>query len=290
MEECSRGFSIDGTLHPWGTAFEEPNERPCGSAYGFETIYVELFAADSGRPVTTAAYELANVTAPKAVFARLVKQLGQPAEIDRAGEEHGAGSPDTVVLHARWPRGNHEISLSLYGAPRASSFGDGIGKLYLTWSDTASAAAPFVDEWRQASEAVARAAAAPEGEPAVFAVAWAIFDEDWPQPDADARALGTPSLLETPKIVADRLGDRSFALWRGGGAWHLSHGRGTVVLGGEPVQLIDVAPARGGGFSSIEVGPWTVRDSYRSAAMQAAAGALAQVPGLVLERHEGNDA
>ncbi|HYC64679.1 MAG TPA: hypothetical protein VEC14_08125 [Reyranellaceae bacterium] len=61
------------------------------------------------------------------------------------------------------------------------------------------------------------------------------------------------------------------------------------MLGTETVHLMDVAPARGGGFSAIEVGPWTVRDRYRSPAIAGAASALERVPGLVIERHEGND-
>jgi len=287
--EPARGFRLDATLHLWGTAFEEPAERPCSTAYGFETIYAELFAADSGRPVTVVAYELANTLTPKDVLARLVKMLGQPAEIDRSGEAEHAGASGSVVLSAEWPRGNHSFSVSLYGAPRPSEFGDGIGKIYLSWIDEEAAARPFVEQWRTASEAVVRAAAATEGEPAIFTVDWPIFGADDEQPSESWHALSMPELLATPKIVADRLGTHSFALWRGNGAWHLSHGRATVVLGAEPVQLIDLAPARGGGHSTIEVGPWTVRDSYKSASLAAAAELLARVPGLAIERHEGHD-
>ena len=290
MDDCARGYRIGDKLYPWGTAFEEPAERPCTSAYGFETIFVELFAADTGRPVTTASYELAAVAPRTVLFAELVKRLGQPDEIDRSGEEAGRDSSSNVVLYAVWPRANHSISVSFWGAPRPSAFGDGVGRLYLTWSDTAAAARPFLAEWRAASDAVARAAAAPDERPAIFTVAWPIFDVDYPDSGPDIRAVNTPGLLATPKEVADRLGSRSFALWRGGGAWHLSHGRATVVLGSGPVQILDIAPARGGGYSSIGIGPWSVRDVYRSPALQEAVDALARVPGLAIERHEGHNA
>ncbi|MCX7363684.1 MAG: hypothetical protein NTV97_17810 [Alphaproteobacteria bacterium] len=289
MDDCARGFRIGETLLPWGTRFEEPAARPCSTAYGFAALYVQLSAADIGRPVTTAAYELSSVSPPKTVFTELVKRLGPPTEIDRSEEESGLGSSDTVVLYASWERGNHSIALSLYGAPRASDHGDGIGKLYVSWTDLAAAAAPFVAAWRAASDAVARAADATEGEPAIFTVAWPIFDQADAPEAADSRALTTPRLLETPKVVADRLGNDSFAIWQGDGAWHLSHGRATVVLDNVPVQILAFAPARGGGYAAIEVGSWSVRDEYGSHAMTDAAALLGRMPGLTLERHEGHD-
>lgn len=289
MDECARGFRIGEMLLPWGTRLEEPASRPCSAAYGFETIYVELIAADTGRPVTTAAYELAAVAAPQALFAALVKRLGRPAEVDRSDEERGAGSPDAVVLYAHWERRNHSISLSLYGAPRASDHGDGIGKLYVSWTDLAAAAAPLVAAWHAASDAVARAADATEGQPAIFTVAWPIFDPADTPEDVDSRVLATPELLETPKVVADRLGNDSFAIWQGNGTWHLSHGRATVVLGKAPVHILASAPARGGGHAAIEVGAWSVRDSYGSRAMADAAACLGRIPSLTLEHHEGHD-
>ena len=77
FEDGANGYRIDAAFYPWSTPFEEPAERPCSAAYGFETLYVELFAADTGRPVTTAAYELANTLKPKDAFAQLMKQLGK---------------------------------------------------------------------------------------------------------------------------------------------------------------------------------------------------------------------
>jgi hypothetical protein len=290
MDDCAEGYRIDAALHPWGTLFEEPAERPCAAAYGFDTIYAELSAAGGDRPVTSVAYELAGTLPGKAVLAELVKRLGPPTELDRSDEVRGAGSADTVVLYAEWQRDNHQIALSLYGAPRASDFGDGIGKLYLSWSDLAAAARPFVDAWRAASDAVARAAADTEGDPAaIFAVAWPILDPADAPEEPHIRALATPELLETPARVAERLGSSAFALWQGGGAWYLSHGRATVVLGAAPVQILEIEQARGGGYSSIEVGAWSVRDEHASRSIADAAARLERVPGLTIERHRGHD-
>jgi hypothetical protein len=286
MDDCDKGYRIGGVLHPWGTTFEEPAARPCSSAYGFETLYVELTAADTGRPVTCATYELANVTVPKAVFANLVKQLGQPDEIDREDEVSGAGSPDRVVLYAIWRRDNHEISVSLYGAPRASDFGDGIGKLYLSWSDTVAAAGPMLEQWHAANTALAQAAETPQAQ-AIFDVAWPTFNPE-DEPLAEAwQALNMPELLKTPNVIANRLGETAFAIWQSAGIFYISHGRATVAIGGTPVQYNEIEPARGGGYASIEIGSWYVRDEHKSPAIAEAVALLARIPGLTIERHDG---
>jgi hypothetical protein len=293
------GFRLGETLHPWGTSFEQvapgvvdegyaSHELPCSTAYGFETIYAEVTAARPDRPIITVAYELAGTITPKEAFARLVIALGQPDSVDREGETEGAGSPDSVVLYATWERGPVSWGLSLYGAPRPSDFGDGIGKLYLSWADMDTAAAPFVAAWRAANEALARAAdaAAP---PAIFTVAWPIFDPADDIDEESTRALNRPDLLATPQPVAARLGASSFALWQSGGKWHLSHGRDSVVLGNAPVQFHHIEPARGGGYAAIEVGSWLVRDEFGSRAIADAEAALARLPGLVVELHQGTD-
>jgi hypothetical protein len=299
----SHGFRIGDRLFPWGTRFDEvvpgaheqgyaSRELPCREAFGFPTVYAEVTAARPDRPVMTTAYELSTALAPTDCFARLVGALGQPDTIDRDGEEQGAGSPHSVVLYATWERGAVSFAVSLYGAPRDSDFGPGIGKLYLSWSNLAAAAKPFADAWRAANEVLERAAQAPEGQPAFFTVAWDIFDTEYPPDDADSRALNQPTLLTTPKPVADRLGTKAFALWRGGGAWHLSHGRDTIVLGSPPhdkVAVLEIAPARGGGRAAIEVGPWQVRDAYGSRSIADAAAALERIPGLSVERHQDHD-
>jgi hypothetical protein len=75
--------------------------------------------------------------------------------------------------------------------------------------------------------------------------------------------------------------------------WHLSTGRSTVLLGGaetSTVQFLDIAPARGGGYAELGVGPWRVRDVHGSTSIKDAVVALEAVPGLKIERHSGHDA
>jgi hypothetical protein len=300
MDDCAQGFRIGDTLHPWGTRFQAlvpdatgdgyvNHEIACTGAYGFETIYVELTSAGADRPVTSAAYELASVLTPKDAFARLVVKLGQPGKVER--EEEAAGDPGRVALYAYWRRDGYTLSVSLYGATRPSDFGDGIGRIYLTWTDTAAAAAPFLAEWKAGNDAVARASAT--AKPAIFTVRYPIVDRQYPAASASDRALSMPYLFETPAEAAKRLGSHSFALWSDGdGACYLSHGRDTIKLGGPRtsiVQVLDIAPAKGSGFAGIEVGAWSVRDVHRSRAIADAAAALKKVSGIKIERQTGHD-
>jgi hypothetical protein len=302
MDECAQGFRIGEMLHPWGTRFDAivtNHDRdghasravPCSSAYGFDTVYVELSAPRPDRPVTNAAYELANVILAKDAFAKLVIKLGQPDSVSREEVPSGVTASNVVVLHAVWKRGSHVVSVSLYGASRPSDFGDGIGKLYVSWSDTEAAAAPFLAAWRADNEAIARASAT--AKPTIFTVQYPIFDPDYPSSSAAKRALIMPEIFETPSDAAQRLGTRSFALWSdASGAWYLSHGRDTIKLGGRrttTVQVLEVAPAKGSGFAGIEVGSWSVRDVHKSRAIADAAAALRRVPGIRIERQTGHD-
>ena len=95
MDNWTSGFRIDEAFHPWGTLFDvaAPGRvqsgyasvrLPCRSAYGFATVYAEPAAARPDRPVTTVTYELADTgTAPRYLFAELVKRLGPPDDISR---------------------------------------------------------------------------------------------------------------------------------------------------------------------------------------------------------------
>lgn len=296
LDECTKGFRLDGTLHKWGVRFNEVvsdhagedcarHSIPCSAAYGFETISVELTADAPDRPVTTLAYEIAATLQPKEAFARLVKALGQPGEISRE-EVTDSGS---VALYANWGRAPCSISASFYGAPRASEFGDSIGALYLSWTDTEAAAAPFLEQWTAANAALAEAAK--DAKPAFFEVRYPTFDPDYPAPTPAERALRADGPLETPADAAKRLGTRTFALWRDkSGGWHLSTGRDTVRLAeGTVVDLLEIAPARGSGYAALEIGLWHVRDRHGSAVIAEAARQIARIPGVTVERHTGND-
>lgn len=299
MDETAQGFRIGAAFLPWGALLEAVapgavdagyagTELPCASAYGFATVYAEITAPRADRPVLNVAYELAAAGAtPKEVFTQLVIRLGQPTDISRNDVPEQVNPSDSVVLHASWLRGKGSVGLSLYGAPRASAFGDGLGKLYLSWGDIDAAAAPFIDAWRAANADLARDAAA-AATVHTFTAAYEINSLPGPH------CLHHPEILETPPPIAARLGARGFALWSdaAGARWHLSTAVDSITLGGpgsSVVQVIEIEPAKGGGFAAIEVGPWSVRSSRLSRAIADAAHELEKLPGLTVTRHGGYD-
>ena len=84
------------------------------------------------------------------------------------------------------------------------------------------------------------------------------------------------------------------ALWSdaAGTRWHLSTAADSIVLGGpdsSTIQVLEIEPAKGGGFAGIEVGPWSVRSAWLSRAIADAARELEKLPGLTVERHQGHD-
>ena len=191
MDNWASGFLIGEALYPWGTLFDAAApgrvqsgyasvKLPCRSAYGFATVYAEPAAARPDRPVTTVTYELADTgTAPRYLFAELVKRLGQPDEVTR-DDSPEPPNENTVVLHANWHRDKARIGLSLYGARRPSDFGDAFGALYLSWADQDAAARRSCPP---GSPANAAAASAAEGARIrVFSVRYDIYDDDYPPP------------------------------------------------------------------------------------------------------------
>ncbi len=304
MDNWSSGFRIDEAFHPWGTLFEvvapgrvhsghASAKLPSRSAYGFATVYVEPAAARPDRPVTTVTYELADTgTAPRYLFAELVKRLGQPDEVTR-DDSPDAANENTVVLHASWTRDEARIGISLYGARRPSAFGDALGALYVSWAAQDVAAAPFLPAWIAANDA---AVAAAEGARLkVFSVRYDIYHDDYPPPSPAELALQSPHVLLTPPAVARRLGKTTFALWADAGKsrWYLSTARTTVLLGGEETSRLhfyDIAPARSSGFTEIGMASWSVRDAHGSSSMKDALAALEALPGLEIDRQAGHDA
>jgi hypothetical protein len=308
MYDTAKGFSFgEAGFFPWGTRFDTvvrdfegtgyaSRPLPCREAHGFAICSAEPSAPRPDRPVLTVTYELATTADPaRELFAPLVMRLGAPQTIERDELSPIASSPDHVVLHANWKTAEGiPIGLSLYGAPRATRFGDSAGSLYLSWGDLEAAAAPWLQEWHAANDAVARAAQSP-GVIERFAVAYDVRASDMHEPHRIAsRCLGAPELLDTPRSIAHGLGDRGFALWSdaAGTRWHLSTSACTIVLGGPDtsrVRVASVEPARGGGFASIDIGGWWARDAWKSRAIDDAVHALERVPGLTIERSSGHD-
>lgn len=308
MDDTAKGFQLgDAGFFPWGTRFDavvrdsedtgySSRTLRCAEALGFTTLSAEIAASQPDRPILNVTYQLASDgTAAKDVLARLVIRLGAPNAIDRDELSPYASSSDHVVLYATWTtRDEISVGLSIYGAPRATEFGDSLGALYLGWGDLDAAAAPWLADWQAANEAVARDAQSP-GEIETFTVAYDMLagNEDDPHRIAN-RCLHTPDLLDTPEPIARKLGEKDFALWSdaSGQRWHLSTRAVTVVLGRRGTSLVKVAsiePARGGGSESIDVGPWWVRDAWKSRAIEAAVHTLERVPGLTIERSSGYD-
>lgn len=308
MDETTKGFRLgDGTLVPWGTRFDAvvtefertgyaSRDLPCSGAYGFATRYLEVTAPRPDRPILTVAYELAATGTPiKDLFAQLVIKLGMPAKIDRDESSPHALSPGHVVLYANWQEKGRPIGVSFYGAPRESAFGDGIGKLYLSWGDLDAAAAPWMPAWRAANQEVEQAAGS-IGKIRLFSVQYdaRVFPQDDSKRPAEL-CLNSPEILNTPPSIARQLNDKRFALWsdQAGARWHLSTRSDTIVLGGpdtSEVRITQLEPARGGGSATIDIGRWWVRDAWKSRSIAEAERALESVPGLTFNRASGHDA
>lgn len=308
MDDTATGFRLgEAGFFPWGTRFDAvvPGAEgtvyarrtlPCAEAYGFATCSAEPSAPRPDRPVLTVTYALAATATPaRDLLAPLVMRLGSPQTIQRDELSPHASSPDHVVLYATWKTAEGiPIGLSLYGAARTTEFGDSAGALYLSWDDPEAAAAPWIDEWHAANGEVARAAQSP-GSIERFSVGYDVRASDAHDPLRIAkRCLNAPELLDTPRSIALGLGDRGFALWSdaAGARWHLSTSACTIVLGEREtsrVRVASVESARGGGFSSIDIGSWWARDAWNSRAFEAAVRALERVPGLTIERSSGHD-
>ena len=308
MDDTTKGFRLgEAGFFLWGTRFDAvvrdfegtgyaSRILPCSEAYGFATRSAEPSAPRPDRPVLTVTYELAATANPaRDLFAPLVMRLGAPQKIERDELSPHASSPDHVVLHANWKTADGiPVGLSLYGAPRATRFGDSAGSLYLSWGDLEAAAAPWIEEWHTANDEVARAAQSP-GRIERFTVAYDVRASDARDPFRIAnRCLNALELLDTPRSIARDLGDRGFALWSdaAGTRWHLSTSACTIVLGRPDtsrVRVASVEPARGGGFSSIDIGGWWARDAWKSRAIEEAVHAIERVPGLTIERSSGHD-
>ena len=151
--------------------------------------------------------------------------------------------------------------------------------------------APFLAEWTKANQSVAAAAA--DARIKVFSVQYALYTDDTEPPSPAALALSTPELLLTPPTIAARLGPTTFALWSDAAAALASVDRAIDRAPGRRRDLAGaiprIAPARGGGYAELGVGPWSVRDAPGSASLKAAVAALECLPGLQIERHSGHD-
>lgn len=321
MDDIAEGFRIGERRFAWGTrpgevaaalaiGWSDPPgpgwrrlETACGPSWGFETIGVEMTAQAPDRPVTALRYQLAAHERepqpdPTIWMEPLLRALGTP-RVAEARDVSAYGNPSgSVRFNADWPKGEHSVALSLYGAPRMSAHGPAAGSIWLSWA-TVPAARPFLDAWRRGAAALAQEAQSHSGI-VTFVLSLA------PNPAQDearsgatlardsAYALGAPHLLPTPEPIAGLLGERGIGFWRSGDhrRWYASTRWDTVLFEiGAPVEIdwFDIAPAKGAGYSGIAMEGWSAYDHHGSQAIGDAAAALETIPGVTVTRVEGHD-
>lgn len=315
MQALAEGFRIEGQRVAWGTTLGDlarllalrPGETliPCRLAYGLPTLSATPNGPGIDRPVLGVAYDLADVQAlrPDDWVGAVSELLGPPGEVKRYGLSDGGRPKDAVILNARWEAVDVGVSLSIFGAPRPTSLGPSIGTLWISWRDDL-AAMPYLAGWRERS---AQLAASLRGVTDIrtYALAWPghpIHGSSERGPETasmrDRRhrhlCLHHPHLLATPDEVARRLSAGSFAIWSNEAEqiwcastpWEtLAKPYGTKLA----IDWIEMLPAKGAGFSAIEIGRWRVVSSQGSVEIAEAVRHLERFSGVRIVRHEGHD-
>ncbi|MBU4530407.1 MAG: hypothetical protein KUA43_00970 [Hoeflea sp.] len=319
MRQLAEGFQIDGTRIAWGTTPDDlalmlgrplepgPDEAvlPCSLAYGLPVLSARPRSPAANRPILYVAYDLDDVRGlrPDDWVGAISDLLGSPGECDRYDLSGQARLEDMVKLHARWPGSDFDVSLSLFGAPRTTSLGPSVGTLWVSWPEE-RAAEPYLASWNDRS---ARLATLSRGltDFRTFALAWPANPVHGSSDNApettemrDRRhrrlCLYDPDLLATPEEVAERLNETSFAIWinEPERIWCVSTLWETLFFAdGTEVSIdwIELHPARGGGYSAIEIGPWRVMSSQGSPEIAQAVRHLDTIPGVRIEPHGGHD-
>jgi hypothetical protein len=321
MLNLRKGFWIGEQFVPWGTTLAEAcrlfHIQPghgrhgaheaglrCASACGFAAVSAHLTAPAADRPVMGVAFELAPVGPetpdPEFWAAPLSERLGTPASVSRSEIPTHADPAGCVPFYACWECPDAGVGLSVYGGLREADGGKSAGTLWLSWSEQ-RAAQPYLEEWRAR---VARLAAMAE-QPAQlhrFVLdqpqnAYWLAGGITPQALAARQAricLYRPMLLETPDRIAAQLGAHDFALWSSEphGIWCASTRYDSVMFElGKPVQAawIDLQPAKGPGYSALELEGWAVHAGCGSTAIREAARRLGRFPGVTVKQEGGYD-
>lgn len=293
MHSLDSGFPVGPNSYRWGVTFTEfaaevatrggPRPAnsvlvPCNNALGLATISAEATAPGPDRPIIQLCYQLAPVPGDNlpdpSVFTRpLGDAFGEPRtaseyDLPESGELSGS-----VRHYSGWEAGDFSVGLSLYGAPRQTEFGPAPGCIWLSWSPV-KAAQPYLAEWRgqvreQAAEEPADIAGFRFGAPQrpVFGHPEGTNSEEAALREANC-ALYHPDLLTTPPPISALIGNHGAAFWRRkDGRWCASTAWDTICFSAEEnpdISWNDIAPAKGGGFSEIAIGRWTVRDWHNS--------------------------
>ncbi|MEX0957089.1 MAG: hypothetical protein WDZ83_17990 [Rhizobiaceae bacterium] len=312
MESLDSGFAIGGRRHAWGITLTElvaiqndvtfPSETcvlaPCGEALGLAATSAEATAPRPDRPVLQIKYELAPVDGvplpDPAVFAgHLTERFGAPGETSEYEIPTNGDTSGSVRFYSNWKAGDCSVGLSLYGAPRQTSHGLGPGCLWLSWSPV-KAAQPYLGEWRARAGELARRQPADIIGFRFGATQFPVFgggrEAAWREANY---ALYHPELLTTPPSIAALIGENGAAFWRyGDDNWCASTAWDTAVLQTDTAVEIrwnDIAPAKGGGFSEIAIGGWSVRDYHGSRPIRDALDRLKTTGGVRIEHLTGYD-
>jgi hypothetical protein len=323
MENPEKGFVIGERFVPWGTTLEEacrllgapagqggysPHDiqLPCASVYGFPAVSACLTAPAANRPIISAAFELAPAIGappmpdPEYWMPQLLERLGPPARVNRSEIPSYADPAGCVPFYAGWDLADTGVGLSVYGGLRQADGGESAGTLWLSWSEQ-RAAQPYLEEWRAR---VARLATMAEQTSQLqrFVLdlpqhAYGLAPPFTPQALAARQAricLYQPALLDTPAPIASQLKSNSFALWSSGmhGIWCASTRHDSVTFKlGQPVQVawIELQPAKGPGYSGLEIEGWTVYAGPGSRAVREAAQMLGRFSGVSVKQQGGYD-
>jgi hypothetical protein len=313
MHDIERGFRIDGRRIDWGATLEtvaaklaapRQGERigyttlrvPCGEAYGFDALAVELSGYGLSRPVTALAFDLAlpegGRIEPECWTGPLVGMLGSPREqtVEDVADRSDPGA--AVRYYFNWERGDVSVGLSVFGGPRETPEGRSAAILWVSWSID-RAASPFLPEWRAACESLAVAAKHPSG-----VRTFQLGLDQHPLhggAGSDRRAwlaLAAPDILLTPAPIAAGLSKRRFALWSNAQMKvHCLSTRWDSVIwdagAGPRIDWWHVLPAKGPGQSALHAGNWSVVDFFDSTSVPDAIGALDSIPGVKVNRLDG---
>jgi hypothetical protein len=317
MHSLEDGFWVGSRTCRWGVTFAElaaemtsiDDQRtshsftaPCDEALGLSTISVEATASRSDRPVTQLCYQLAPVAGEvlpdRDIFTGpLSNAFGDPrtaTEYDLPASGEPSGS---VRYYAGWDVGDFSVGLSLYGAARRTEFGSAPGCIWLSWSPV-KAARPYLAEWRERGRELAGEEPADIAGFRFQAEQLPVFGNGGKKDSAEAAlreaniALYHPELLPTPLAISALVGKHGAMFWRRkDGRWCASTCWDTICFGAEEsaVSWNDIAPAKGGGFSEIAIGRWSVRDWHNSRPVRDAVDHLETICGVRVNHVTGYD-
>lgn len=309
-DDVDQGFRLDGRFVRWGTllgdfpeASAADHDRSCDidlrdtSFCGCTLLLANLSAPAPDRPVLGVSYEIAagrNVGTD--LIARITARYGSPATHGHEPSVLGHPEPSSgVVEWASWGIADVTVGVSVYGAPRRTTRGPSVGMLWFSWSER-HAAQPFLADWLATSSRLAGLAARAEP-PRIFDIGVAQQARAAGYGIEDSRAwlaLHARDLRITPEPLARGLGPSQVALWTipSAGVWCLSTRFDTTeqTIGGRTgVQHHELRPAKGGGATHLHVGSWSIYDYYPSSGIADIAEAVARLPGVNVEHHEGYD-